>query len=99
MLTPTDVQGTVLCPHQLQRFAHPHLSVSCWPCQVPLVATGCVKLDIASAAEGTPQAGLPDKLSYKAQLVSSAHMAARRYPQHWLQVSPVTSSLLLSYVA
>lgn len=55
--------------------------------QVPLATTGSVTLEVASIAEGAAGSGDSDKLSYKAQVLTSAQMATRRYPQSWLQAS------------
>ncbi|DBB09307.1 hypothetical protein WJX82_006257 [Trebouxia sp. C0006] len=55
--------------------------------QVPLAATGCVKLDIESTADDHLEGSQADGRSYKVQLVPSVQMASRRYPQHWLQAT------------
>ncbi len=51
------------------------------------MTSGCVKLDIASIPDAASEAGQSDRMSCKVQLLSSAQMATRRYPQQWLQVS------------
>ncbi len=67
-------------------------------CKVPLAATGCVKLDIESAADDHLDGSQADGRSYKVQLVPSVQMALRRYPQHWLQVTSLPCTLLLLVV-
>ncbi len=68
-------------------------------CKVPLAATGCVKLDIESTADDHLDGSQADGRSYKVQLVPSAQMALRRYPQHWLQVTSLPCTLLLLVVS
>ncbi len=82
----------ILTDHQPDKEQASSLSVHC---KVPLAATGCVKLDIQSIADGHLEVGQADGRSYKVQLIPSVQMALRRYPQHWLQVTSLPCTLLL----
>ncbi len=81
--------------HQPDKERASSLSVHC---KVPLAATGCVKLDIESTADGHSEVGQADGRSYKVQLVPAVQMALRRYPQHWLQVTSLPHTLILLVV-
>ena len=72
----------VLCCAVLHQESH-----SSFPCQVPFVTTGCVKLSFASQHSHPAANSEADRLSYKTQVLSSAQMTTRRYSQPWLQVS------------